>query len=77
MFDNSYYNLLHERNWYAVNVANTIILNQADNVCTAVYVSIAEQSPIVVKIVFKNLSFTHCESYDRVVCLLTEALLAN
>ena len=70
MVDN--YNLLQERNWHAVNVANTIISNQTDN--AAVYVSITEQSPIVVKVVFQDVLFTHCESYDRGVCLLAEAL---
>ena len=62
------YNLLQERNWHAVNVANTTISNQTDN--AVVYVSITEQSPIVVKVAFQNVLFTHCESYDRGVCLL-------
>ena len=69
MVDN--YNLLQERNWHAVKVANTIISNQTDN--AAVYVSITELSPVVVKVVFQNVLFAHCESYDRGVCLLAEA----
>ena len=63
---------VERQKWRPIAVANTNILNQSSN--AAVFVSVTEQSPVVVVITFQNVSFIDCQSNDRGVCMLAEAL---
>ena len=63
---------VERQKWRPIAVANTNISNQSSN--AAVFVSVTEQSPVVVVITFQNVSFIDCQSNDRGVCMLAEAL---
>ena len=61
-----------QEKWTPVIVSNSTISNQTAN--AAVFISVTEQSPVVVHISFENVSFHDCKGNDRGVCMLAEAL---